>query len=516
MSRYRSSLPMGRDGFSALLRAEWTKFRSVRGWVVGVIAAMLLTALVGMLPNVQCSNRYGPCKPDPVGPGGEAVTDQFFFVHRTLDGSGAITVRVDDLTGSHATHPGGPGGDAPARVSGLEDWSKAGIIVKDGTRSGSAYAAIMVTGGHGVRFQANYTQDVAGLPGPVSPVSPRWLRLTRSGDTVTGADSADGSHWTTVGTATLTGLPSAVQAGMFATSPAHQVLTQSLGSVTATGGPSEATAGFDHIGLTGGWSGGAWTGTDVHGDQHDGRPGAVRQTGGTVTVTGSGDIAPAVAGESGVGASITLPLVGTFFGLTAMVIIGVVFATAEYRRGLIRTTLTASPRRGRVLAAKAVVIGGVTFVAGLIASTVALLVGVPKLAAGMPIDPVAVSTQVRVVVGTAAMLAVAALLGLAVGVILRRGAGAVTAVIVAIVLPYLLSVIPSVLPATVQEWLLRITPAAGFAVQQAYPRFPQVDAPYSIGDGYYPLPPVAGFAVLCGYAAVAIAVARYLLSRRDA
>ena len=40
--------------------------------------------------------------------------------------------------------------------------------------------------------------------------------------------------------------------------------------------------------------------------------------------------------------------------------------TAEYRRGLIRTTLAASPRRGRMLAAKALVIGAVAFAAGLL------------------------------------------------------------------------------------------------------------------------------------------------------
>ena len=31
---YRSSLAAGRDGFAQLLRAEWTKFRTVRGWVI--------------------------------------------------------------------------------------------------------------------------------------------------------------------------------------------------------------------------------------------------------------------------------------------------------------------------------------------------------------------------------------------------------------------------------------------------------------------------------------------------
>ena len=37
--------------------------------------------------------------------------------------------------------------------SGLVPWAKAGIIIKASTRQGSAYAAMMVTGGHGVRMQ---------------------------------------------------------------------------------------------------------------------------------------------------------------------------------------------------------------------------------------------------------------------------------------------------------------------------------------------------------------------------
>ena len=54
-----------------------------------------------------------------------------------------------------------------------------------------------------------------------------------------------------------------------------------------------------------------------------------------------------------------------------MIALGAVFITGEYRRGMIRTTLAASPRRGRVLAAKAIVIGSVTFVAGLTGAAVA-------------------------------------------------------------------------------------------------------------------------------------------------
>jgi hypothetical protein len=134
----------------------------------------------------------------------------------------------------------------------------------------------------------------------------------------------------------------------------------------------------------------------------------------------------------------------------------------------------------------------------------------------VPIDPVSVGTEIRIIVGTALLLAVAAVLALALGAVLRRGAGAVAAVIVVIVLPYLLGEVPTVLPLNVQEWLLRITPAAAFAVQQAYPRYPQVGGQYTLLGGYYPLPPWAGFAVLCGYAALAVGVAAILLRRRDA
>ena len=97
----------------------------------------------------------------------------------------------------------------------------------------------------------------------------------------------------------------------------------------------------------------------------------------------------------------------------------------------------------------------------------------------------------------------------------RRSAAAVTAVIVAIVLPYILAV-ASVLTFGAADWLLRLTPAAAFAIQQSMPQYQQVTALYSAGSGYFPLAPWAGLAVLCGYAALALGVAVVLLRRRDA
>jgi ABC-type transport system involved in multi-copper enzyme maturation permease subunit len=533
---YRPAQQAGRDGFAQVLRAEWTKFRTVRGWVIGMTVAALVTLGIGLFAaggtSRSCQSTAGgpvrtgaACGPDfPVGTGGEPVDDSFYFVRQPLTGNGSITVQVTSLTGllppANPNAPVGPNGPADTRP-GLVPWAKAGLIIKNGTSQGSAYAAMMVTADHGVRMQDNYTNDTAGQPGAVSPASPRWLRLTRSGDTITGYDSADGTHWTQVGAVHLAGLSSTVQAGLFAASPQYTVVSQNFGGGTnGSSLPSQATAVFDHVSRSGTWPGGRWTG-DYIGAGTDYAPGigGYHQAGDRFTVTGSGDIAPVVAGHGNDGdpdTTLTDYLVGTFAGLIAVIVVATMFITAEYRRGLIRITLTASPRRGRVLAAKAIVIGSVTFVAGLVAAAAAVIFGAQlSRHLGTYVFPASWATELRMIAGTAALLAVAAVLALALGTVLRRSAAAVTLVMVAIVLPYILGV-ASVLPVSASDWLLRITPAAAFAVQQAAPQYPQVIALYTPGSGYFPLAPWAGLAVLCAYAALALGLAVVLLRRRDA
>jgi ABC-type transport system involved in multi-copper enzyme maturation permease subunit len=520
MTSYRSGVRATDDGFARLLRAEWTKFRTVRGWVIGMIVAALLPVLLA-LGGGSGSCNVSACNV-PVGPGGEEVTDQFYFVHQPLAGNGSITVRVTSLTGLIPDFSGQDPrkSQGPRMSSGLMSWAKAGIIIKENTSQGSAYAAMMVTGSHGVRMQYDYTQDTAGLAGAVSAASPRWLRLTRVGDTLTGYDSADSTHWTQVGTAHLAGLSTTVQAGIFATSPQYTQAASMAFFLRGIGtGPSEATAAFDHVSRQGTWPSGAWSGANVGGSTGGPAPGPAvgfQQAGGGFTVTGSGDIAPNVP-PAGIGVTIAQVLVGTFAGLIAVIVVGAMFMTAEYRRGLIRVTLTASPRRGQVLAAKAIVIGAVTFVAGLASTAVAVLLGVRMMRAnGQYVIPVTTFTELRVMIGTAAVLAVAAVFALAVGAMLRRSAATVTAVIVVIVLPYFVAVVDPVLPAGATEWLARVTPAAAFAVQQTIPQYSQISNLYTPANGYFPLPPWAGFAVLCAYAALALGLAVILLNRRDA
>jgi uncharacterized membrane protein len=52
-------------------------------------------------------------------------------------------------------------------------------------------------------------------------------------------------------------------------------------------------------------------------------------------------------------------------------------------------------------------------------------------------------------------------------------------------------------------------------VQQTLPVYRQVANSYIPVNGYYPLAPWAGFAVLCAYAALSLTVATVLLRRRD-
>jgi uncharacterized membrane protein len=87
--------------------------------------------------------------------------------------------------------------------------------------------------------------------------------------------------------------------------------------------------------------------------------------------------------------------------------------------------------------------------------------------------------------------------------------------VVLIVLPYLLTT-AAVVPSAPANWLLRVTPAAAFAVQQTIPVYRQIDAVRTPSFGYFPLSPWAGFAVLCAYAAVALGLAVYVVRRRDA
>ncbi|MEV0842366.1 hypothetical protein AB0I55_22860 [Actinocatenispora sera] len=503
-------------GLRPALRAEWVKFRTVRGWLVGLGVAVLLCVLLTYLVangihSGTCTGTGVTCHSGhptvPTGPNGEAVADSYRYLSRPLTGDGSLTAQLTSLSGRVSTNPVNVAPSPSATRPGLADWAKAGILLTPSTAPGSSYAAVLATGRHGIRFQYDYTHD---RPGHGVPAAPRWLRLTRHGDTITGYESADGVAWHEVGVARLPGLPGTVRVGLFVTSP--------VSFHGRTGRPTQATAGFRHVTVTG-ETGGAWRSRGIGTGRADFYPilaaGGARITGDTAVLTGSGDIAPAVVqGVLGTNTPASTVLVGLLVGTVVLIVLATLFVTSEYRRGLIRTTLAATPKRGRVLAAKAIVIGAVGFATGALAAAVAVPVGDHILTGnGVYVFPAGVGTVVRVVVGCGLVTALTAVAVLALGAMLRRGAGAVTAGVVVFVLPYLIG---ASLPATAETWLFRVTPAAAFSVLGVLPRSSLVDYPYTFANGYYPLPPWAGLLVLAGYAAVALGAARLVMQRRDA
>ncbi|WP_283137764.1 hypothetical protein [Rhizohabitans arisaemae] len=484
-----------------LLRREWLAFRRP-GRLIALAAAALAVIAPGLLSaSGDRSSCDGPCPKVPVAVDGSPVGDRFWFLHRDLGREGSITVRMTSMTGTITYPP--PNHDRI--VSGLVPWAKAGIIVKDGLRQGSRYAALMTTGGHGVRFQYDYRHDVAGSAGVVSGPSPRWLRLTRSGDTITGSESGDGRRWVVVGTAKLGGLPDTVRVGLFAASPGDLTLRETgLGGAIEEVRFTQAVGVFDNVTVEGG-AAGAWRGDPVgemnrtDWEKRHNASGAVEKDG-VITISGTGDIGP--LSEEGVRtAETTLP------GLAiALIIVQIVAA----RRGA-RTAREAVSRR--VTAVRAAVVGAAVFVTGLLAVGVVLPVGVAILTGnGIPVRPVPVLTGARVIAGVAVALALCAVLAYGLGVWLRRGWAAILGGLTLIALPYTVTAIP-LLPDAVSEWLLRLTPAAGFAVRQTVVEYPQVTAHYAPSAGYFPLPWWAGLALLCTYAVIMVLIA---LGRRQA
>ncbi|BCL84595.1 hypothetical protein ccbrp13_70600 [Ktedonobacteria bacterium brp13] len=489
-------------GFAQQLRGEWAAFRKVRILLIGMVVAALVTMLLGLVVggHMTCEGPNGKvCPAVPLGPDGEAVIDKFYFVHQPLAGDGSITVRITSLSGLITYPP--PKHDQIVR--GVVPWAKVGVMIKASTKQGSAYAAVMVTGSHGARMQYNFTQDIAGLPGGVSGQSPRWLRLTREGSTLTGYESTDGAQWTRVGTAHLTGLPATVQIGFFVTSPCD--LTVDEGACRTT----QATATFDQISLQGNISLDAWTSISI-GSERGAPPitvGSLNRSGDTFIVTGNGDIAPLGSSE---GSPIERPLIGAVAGLIVVIILAVLFGAS----GRLSDRKSASPKLGRVLAAQALVIGLVAFTTQLVAAVVAVQLGKRIMLSNhtiiLPVDPL---TELRVMFGTAALVGVVAVFALALGVLFRYR---VVAVIVGLALTVLPFILANLAPLAVSQWLLRLTPAAGFAIQQSIPEYPQVIGLYTLQAGYYPLAPWVGFAVLCGYTVLALGLAVFVPRHRDA
>ncbi len=133
------------------------------------------------------------------GGGGDiwGKSDQFHFVYRTLTGDGVIIARVASYMNT--------GGSA-----------KVGVMLRNSLSDNDQYALEAITPSNGSEFQYRTASagSAAGTGGDSGPAAPYWVKLVRSGDTITGYRSADGNTWTADGTISITFTSSTIYVGL--------------------------------------------------------------------------------------------------------------------------------------------------------------------------------------------------------------------------------------------------------------------------------------------------------------
>ena len=196
-------------------------------------------------------------------------------------------------------------------------------------------------------------------------------------------------------------------------------------------------------------------------------------------------------------------LAGLYVGQLVIAALGALTITSEYATGMIRTSLAVQPRRGVVFAAKGVVFAVVTLITGLVASFGSFFVGQAILSPHHLSATLGQPNVLRAVIGGALFLTACGMLAYGLGAILRHTAAAISA---AIGLLFVLTVLVQFLPSSWQNSLDKWMPAlAGSQVWAT-----------KVTEGAHQFPAWGGFAVLAGWAAVAIAVGLVLFRTRDA
>ncbi|MEO8522165.1 MAG: hypothetical protein ABI603_12425, partial [Acidobacteriota bacterium] len=144
--------------------------------------------------------------------------DALHFVYQSLTGDGSIVARV-------------------ASVSNTAAWVKAGVMIRDTLDANSAQAMMLVSYSKGLAFQRRTA--AGGLSTSTSGAlsgAPYYVRLDRSGSTISAFQSSDGVNWTLVGIDTFS-MTATVYVGIGVSSHSTAATaTATFDNITATAG----------------------------------------------------------------------------------------------------------------------------------------------------------------------------------------------------------------------------------------------------------------------------------------
>jgi ABC-2 type transport system permease protein len=199
---------------------------------------------------------------------------------------------------------------------------------------------------------------------------------------------------------------------------------------------------------------------------------------------------------------ISTSLTGISFAVVAFGVLGVLLMSGEYSTGMIRSSLTAVPRRLPVLWGKLAVFAAAIFSVSLVTSFISFFVGQALLSSHHLSVAITAPDALRSVIGAALYVTVAGMIGVALGALFRNtAAGISTFAAVFFVIPPLTGLLPASASARVSQYLPSNAGEALWGGTQGVAN---------------PLSPWTGFAVLCGYAVLLIAGAAWRLRRADA
>jgi ABC-2 type transport system permease protein len=193
---------------------------------------------------------------------------------------------------------------------------------------------------------------------------------------------------------------------------------------------------------------------------------------------------------------------GMMFAQITAIVLGTMAVTSEYGTGMIRATLAATPRRGSVLAAKALVLSSTLFVAGTLTAFAGYFAGnwfLENEGVGLALSDDGV---LRAMFGSGLYMAGLGLFAAAVGLLIRHTAAALSIVLA---LVFVVGNMVFLLPGAWGEWIGKVMPGnAGSGIAM----------PVSFNPNL--LDPWVGFAVFAGEVAVLLLVAYGTFRRRDA
>ena len=192
---------------------------------------------------------------------------------------------------------------------------------------------------------------------------------------------------------------------------------------------------------------------------------------------------------------------GVVLAQLAIGVLGVLVMSSEYTTGMIRTSLAAVPNRRILLAAKTLILTGVSLVVGMASAFVAFLLGQAILdgkALGASLgDP----SVLRAILGAGLYLTLIPMFGLALGTIIRRTPGAIATLFgIVLILPLLADAFP-------EPWDVRIGRVSPLNAGQAF---------FSVRYDPDLLTPTQGLLVFLGWVVASFVVAVVMASKRDA